>query len=134
MGGSSVLNTLPTEHFTSDTVVTKCVQAFPTLSNSAQPAGWLVHACVLNHFSRVQLCVAPWTLWPTRLLCPWILQARVLEWVAVPSSRGSSQLKDRIRISYSLLHWQTDCLPLELPGKPNEEACIYTEVYKQRIL
>ena len=99
MGGSSVLNTLPTEHFTSDTVVTKCVQAFPTLSNSAQPAGWLVHACVLNHFSRVQLCVAPWTLWPTRLLCPWILQARVLEWVAVPSSRGSSQLKDPMRVS-----------------------------------
>ena len=30
----------------------------------------------------------------TRLLCPWILQARILEWVAMPSSRGSSQPRD----------------------------------------
>ena len=28
---------------------------------------------------------------PTRLLCPWILQARILEWVAMPASRASSQ-------------------------------------------
>ena len=27
---------------------------------------------------------------PTMLLCPWILQVRILEWVAMPSSRGSS--------------------------------------------
>ena len=27
---------------------------------------------------------------PTRLLCPWDSQARILEWVAVSSSRGSS--------------------------------------------
>ena len=34
----------------------------------------------------------PHGLWPTRLLCPWdISQARILEWVAVRSSRGSSQ-------------------------------------------
>ena len=31
---------------------------------------------------------------PARLLCPGILQARILEWVAVPSSRGSSQPRD----------------------------------------
>ena len=29
-----------------------------------------------------------------------ILQARILEWVAVPSSRGSSLARDRTRISY----------------------------------
>ena len=29
-----------------------------------------------------------------------ILQARILEWVALPSSRGSSQPSDRTRISY----------------------------------
>ena len=29
-----------------------------------------------------------------------ILQARILEWVAMPSSRGSSQPRDRIHISY----------------------------------
>ena len=63
-----------------------------------------------------------------------IYQARIQQWITTSSSRGPSQPKDRIHISYSLLHWQTDSLPLELPGKPNEEACIYTEVYKQRIL
>ena len=29
-----------------------------------------------------------------------ILQARILEWAAVPSSRGSSQPRDQTRISY----------------------------------
>ena len=29
-----------------------------------------------------------------------ILQARMLEWVAIPSSRGSSQLKDGTRVYY----------------------------------
>ena len=31
---------------------------------------------------------------PTRLLCPWILQGRTLEWVAIPFSRGSSRPRD----------------------------------------
>ena len=39
-----------------------------------------------------------------------ILQARILEWVAVPFSRGSSQPRS------SAL--QVDSLPVELPGKP----------------
>ena len=29
-----------------------------------------------------------------------ILQARILEWVAVPSSRGSSPCRDQTRVSY----------------------------------
>ena len=29
-----------------------------------------------------------------------ILQARILEWVAMPSSRGSSQLRDQTCVSY----------------------------------
>ena len=29
-----------------------------------------------------------------------ILQARILEWVAMPSSRGSSQPRDKTRVSY----------------------------------
>ena len=35
-----------------------------------------------------------------------ILQARILKWVAMPSSRGSSQPRDQTCIFYSLLHWQ----------------------------
>ena len=59
------------------------------------------------------------TLWTVahRLLCPWILQARVLEWDAVPSSRGSSQPRDGISVS-CLLHCQVVSLPLAPPGKP----------------
>ena len=50
-----------------------------------------------------------------------ILQARILEWTAMPSSRGSSWPRDRTCISYiSLLHWQADSLPLAPPGKPWE--------------
>jgi len=44
-----------------------------------------------------------------------ILQARILVWVAMPSSRGSSQPRDWIP---SLMHWQVGSLPLEPPGKP----------------
>ena len=35
----------------------------------------------------------------TRLLCPWDFRARILEWVAIFSSRGSSQPRDRTGIS-----------------------------------
>ena len=30
-----------------------------------------------------------------------ILQARILEWVAIPSSRGSSQPRDQTQVSYN---------------------------------
>ena len=43
--------------------------------------------CVLSRFSHVQLCA---TLWTTGSSVCGILQARILERVAMPSSRGSS--------------------------------------------
>ena len=59
----------------------------------------IVHACVLSHFSRVWLFA---TLWTSIL---GILQARILEWVAVPSSRGSSQPEDQTQPGWKrLLH------------------------------
>ena len=39
-----------------------------------------------------------------------ILQARILEWEAMPSSRGSSQPRDWTCVSYVLLHWQAGSL------------------------
>ena len=42
-----------------------------------------------------------------------ILQARILEWVAVPFSRGSSQPRDRTQVS----HTAVDSLLAEPPGK-----------------
>ena len=42
-----------------------------------------------------------------------ILQARTLEWVAIPFSRGSSQTQESNPVSYT----EADSLPSEPPGK-----------------
>ena len=46
---------------------------------------------VLSCFSHVRLFSTPWTVACQAPLCMGILQARILEWVAMPSSRGPSQ-------------------------------------------
>ena len=43
-----------------------------------------------------------------------ILQARILEWVVLPLSRGSCQQRDQIQVS----SMQADSLPAEPPEKP----------------
>ena len=45
-----------------------------------------------------------------------VLQARIMEWVAMPSSRESSRPRDPTHISYICLHWQAGSLPLVLSG------------------
>ena len=45
-----------------------------------------------------------------------ILQARILERVAIPFSRGSSPPRDRTRVSYIHLCWRAGSLPPEPPG------------------
>ena len=45
--------------------------------------------------SHVRLFATPWTLARQAPLSVGILQARIPEWVAMPSSRGSSQLRDQ---------------------------------------
>ena len=47
-----------------------------------------------------------------------ISQARILEWVAISSCRGSSQLRDRTRSLLHFMHWQRDCLPPSHLGSP----------------
>ena len=52
-----------------------------------------------------------------------ILQAKILEWIAFPFSRGSSQLRDQTR-SPAL---QVDSLPAEPQGKPkNTGVCSHS--------
>ena len=59
-----------------------------------------------------------------------ILQARILEWVATPSSRGSSPPRDGTYVSYIYLHWQAGSLPLVPPGKPFiSPAALYQFLY-----
>ena len=52
-------------------------------------------ALLLHH---VQRFVTPWTAAHQAPLSMGILQARTLEWVAMPSSRGSSRPRDRTRV------------------------------------
>ena len=58
-------------------------------------------------------------------------------WVAMPSSRGSSQPRDQTRVSLYLLHWQMSSLPLAPPGKPlspgYSELNIYPDTKKRTI-
>ena len=46
---------------------------------------------------------------------PRILQTRILEWVAMPSSRGSSQPRDRTQVSYILGGFFTSRASREAP-------------------
>ena len=54
---------------------------------------------VLSHFSHVQLFVTPWTVACQAPLSMRTLQARILEWVAMPSPRGSSWPRDWTPVS-----------------------------------
>ena len=54
----------------------------------------LILLCCAYSLSHVQLFVTPWTVPLQAPLSMGILQARILEWVARPSSRGSSQHRD----------------------------------------
>ena len=73
-------------------------------------------ACL--HAKLLQSCLDSFTTpWTVAHQSPWFSQARVLEWVAMPSSRGSSRPRDWIQVS-CLLHWWAVSLPLVPPGKP----------------
>ena len=67
------------------------------------------HACfdneisktlLLSHFGRVWLFETLWTVACQAPLYMMILQAGILEWIAMPSSRGSFQPRDGTHISY----------------------------------
>ena len=49
-----------------------------------------------------------------------ILHARILEWVATPSSKGTSPPRAQVSNLHllHLLYWQLGSLPLVLPWKP----------------
>ena len=76
-----------------------------------------IHRCSVTH------SVMSHFLWPYALESPpgssvhGILQARIPEWAAMPSSRGSSWSRDRTHLSYLHSHWQVGSLPLVPPGK-----------------
>ena len=76
--------------------------------------------CELKSLSHVLLFVTPWTVACQAPLSMGILQAGILEWVAVPFSRGSFQ--PGIKPRFPTL--QVSSLPSEPPGKPNTCMCM----------
>ena len=69
------------------------------LGPGRSPRDSLLFACVRSAPSAVSDSLWPHGLKPARLLRPGILQARTLERVAMPCSRGSSQPRGRTRVS-----------------------------------
>ena len=55
--------------------------------------------CVFSHWV-ISDSLWPHRVWSTRILCPWgISQSRILAWVAISYSRGSSHPRDRTQDS-----------------------------------
>ena len=74
------------------------------------------HHCAKSH----QSCPSLWDPMDRSLpgsSVPGIVQARILEWVATPSSRGRDLSDPANQHVFCLLHWQAGSLPLVLPGK-----------------
>ena len=54
---------------------------------------------IVQSLRRVQLFVIPWTVASQAPLSMGILEARLLEWFAIPFSRGSSRPRDQTEVS-----------------------------------
>ena len=69
--------------------------------------------CVLGKWWVSVICsvvsdyLQPHRLYPTRQLCLWNHPARILEWVAILFSRGSSQPRKRIQVSCTACRFST---------------------------
>ena len=64
----------------------------------------LINLCCAHSHSHVWLFATPWTVACRTPLSVGILQARILEWVVMPSSRESSQPRDWTQVSHIFLH------------------------------
>ena len=75
-------------------------QRSPHFVGSPHSALLCLDPCVLSHFSHVSLFASLWTVACQVPLSIGILQARILKWVAMPSSRRSSWPRDQTLLSY----------------------------------
>ena len=94
------------------------------------------YARMLSHFSCIQLFAIPWTIAHQASLSVGILQARILEWVALPSSRGSSWPSNWTCVSYVccigrrvLYHWHHLGGPL---NDTHTHTHTHTHIYRER--
>ena len=76
---------------------------------------WYVSVCVCSLLSRIQLFATPQTV--TRKVPLFMeFQARKLEWVVIPFSRGSCWPRNQTWVSCTAGRFFTNCLPFPSPG------------------
>ena len=73
-------------------------------------------ACLLSRFRSYLTLWDPMDSSPPGSSVHGILQARILEWVAMSSSSGWSRSRGRIQSLLRLQHWQAGSLPVVPPG------------------
>ena len=76
---------------------------YSCLENSMDRGAWwatVLLLLLLSRFSHVRFFATLWTVACLGSSVHGILQARILEWVALPSSRGSSQDRDGTQVSH----------------------------------
>ena len=80
----------------------------------SSPSYNCMSAVLRESLIRVRLCATPWTVALQAPLSMGILQARILEWFAMPSSRGSSQPRGQTQVSCTaggfFTIWATNCM------------------------
>ena len=75
------------------------------------------YACILSHFSNVQLCATLWTVAPQAHLSMGF--SRQEYWNGLPCPPPEDLPNPGIKpTSLCILHWQEGSLPLMSPGKP----------------
>ena len=111
----------------------------PTLNSNdiflcIEPSDWNIYNCQSYNVYKNKMRLCAKLLWSCRTLCNTmdhsptgssvhgILQARILKWVAIPSSRGSSGLRDRTLLHQNLWWWVWKNVPTpqqRLPTPPS---------------
>ena len=102
------------------------LEVLPTIRN--QTGQTLLTTCM--HAKSVQSCLTlcdPTDCSPPGFSIHGILQARILEWLAMPSSRRSSWPRDSTHV-YLYLHWQVGSWPLAPPRKPTGDHITLSRV------
>ena len=93
------------------------------------PINWFLVCLFLYSLSHVQFFATPWTCSSPGSFVHGISRARILEWVAISFSRGSSWPRDWTHISWIsrciLYHWTTrEALPISyLCPSPRFRVC-----------
>ena len=112
------------------TELTQCSSAFsaPSVLSFSLPPAWYQPRCSFSTSSLVRACSVtqscptlcnPVDCSPPASSVHGVLQARILEWVSISSSRGSSWLRDQTLVScVSCIGRQIFFPPLSHPGSP----------------